>query len=129
MVSHPTFDPNEFAHHIDRADWQRLTSDPSKPLMNKAIQARLAPGSVFKIVTGTAALETGTSSRISPSAAPERSPFYGHTYHDWRSHGIVDFHRAWSFPVTDISTPSGSSWVLTSSTTSRPSLAWCPHRH
>jgi len=28
MVSHPTFDPNEFAHHIDRADWQRLTSDP-----------------------------------------------------------------------------------------------------
>jgi len=60
MVSHPAFDPNDFAKHIDREEWEKLTSDPMKPLMNKAIQAHLAPGSIFKIVTGAAALETGT---------------------------------------------------------------------
>ncbi|MGO8788237.1 MAG: penicillin-binding transpeptidase domain-containing protein, partial [Terriglobia bacterium] len=54
MVSHPSFDPNDFAKRIDRGEWEKLTDDPMKPMMNKAIQAQLAPGSVFKIVTATA---------------------------------------------------------------------------
>jgi penicillin-binding protein 2 len=99
MVSHPSFDPNDFARRMDAATWERLTSDPQKPLMNKAIQAHLAPGSVFKIITGAAALETGT---IKPSYTLQCSGLvniYGHTYHDWvwnkgHGHGSVDFHRA-----------------------------------
>jgi len=99
MVSHPTFDPNDFAHRIDRTEWQQLTEDRMKPLMNKAIQAHLAPGSVFKIITAAAALETGT---IKPDFAvhcPGFITLYGHTYHDWvwdkhKGHGSVDLHRA-----------------------------------
>jgi len=99
MVSHPSFDPNDFARRIDVETWERLTSDPQKPLMNKAIQAHLAPGSVFKIFTGAAALETGT---IKPNYTLNCSGLvniYGHTYHDWvwnkgHGHGSVDFHRA-----------------------------------
>jgi len=99
MVSHPAFDPNDFARRIDRDQWQRLTTDPLKPLMNKAIQAHLAPGSVFKIFTATAALETGT---IKPDYTLHCSGavnIYGHLYHDWvwekhRGHGSVDLHRA-----------------------------------
>ena len=99
MVSHPSFDPNDFARRIDVGTWERLTSDPQKPLMNKAIQAHLAPGSVFKIITGAAALETGT---IKPNYTLNCSGLvniYGHTYHDWvwnkgHGHGSVDFHRA-----------------------------------
>jgi penicillin-binding protein 2 len=99
MVSHPSFDPNDFARRIDVGTWESLTSDPQKPLMNKAIQAHLAPGSVFKIITGAAALETGT---IKPSYTVNCSGLvniYGHTYHDWvwnkgHGHGSVDFHRA-----------------------------------
>src|SRR5579862_4331833 len=64
MVSHPSFDPNDFAKRIDPKEWNELMSDPMKPLMNKAIQAQLAPGSVFKIVMASAALETKT---VSPS--------------------------------------------------------------
>ena len=95
MVSHPAFDPNDFARRMDRDAWNRLVSDPLKPLMNKAIQARLAPGSVFKIVTGTAALETGTIRTNYTVSCPGEVTIYGHTYHDWRkSHGSVDFHRA-----------------------------------
>src|ERR1035437_7611710 len=43
MVSHPSFDPNNFAKRIDPKEWEQLTTDPLKPLMNKAIQAQLAP--------------------------------------------------------------------------------------
>lgn len=99
MVSHPTFDPNVFARHVDKDTWDQLTSDPAKPLMNKAIQAQLAPGSVFKIFTGAAALETGTVKPRYTIYCPGAVTIYGHTYHDWtfdkgKGHGSVDFHNA-----------------------------------
>jgi penicillin-binding protein 2 len=99
MVSHPAFDPNDFAHGINAVSWRDLMGNPEKPLMNKATQAQLAPGSVFKIVTSTAALETGT---IHPNFTVDchgEVTIYGHTYHDWvwnkrKAHGDVDLHRA-----------------------------------
>jgi penicillin-binding protein 2 len=99
MVSHPDFDPNDFARRIDRQEWGRLTQDPDKPLLNKAIQSHLAPGSVFKIVTASAALETGTIRPDYTVHCPGAVTIYGHTFHDWvwekhRSHGSVDLHRA-----------------------------------
>lgn len=99
MVSHPSFDPNDFARRIDYDTWRQLSSDPQKPLMNKAIQAHLAPGSVFKIITGTAALETGTIKTDYTLNCAGLVNIYGHTYHDWvfnkgKGHGSVDFHRA-----------------------------------
>ena len=54
MVSRPTFDPNDFAVRVSRDQWSKLVTDPDKPLMNKAIQAQLAPGSTFKIIMATA---------------------------------------------------------------------------
>ena len=98
MVSHPSFDPNSFAKRIDRDEWQKLTDDPMKPLMNKAIQAQLAPGSVFKIVTATAALETGTVQPDFTLNCSGQVEIYGHVYHDGiekiKRHGSVDLQRA-----------------------------------
>ena len=99
MVSHPAFDPNDFAHRIGQKEWRQLVKDPQNPLMNKAIQAQLAPGSVFKLVTATAALETGTIRPDFTIYCPGYVTFYGHTYHDWswvhhQGHGRVDLHRA-----------------------------------
>ena len=99
MVSHPAFDPNDFAHRIDPKVWKQLTSDPMKPMLNKAIQAQLAPGSVFKIITAAAALETGTISPNHTIDCPGFVTLYGHTYHDYtwykrQGHGVVDLHRA-----------------------------------
>ncbi|MEO9322379.1 penicillin-binding protein 2 [Nocardioides sp. C4-1] len=62
MVSLPTFDPNNLATHDDQLrdeTYQRLDSDPREPLLNRAIQKRLFPGSTFKVVTAAAALESG----------------------------------------------------------------------
>ena len=99
LVSHPSFDPDEFAHRISGAEWQQLMDDPFHPLTNKAIQAHLAPGSVFKIITATAALESGAITPSYSLVCPGFVTLYGHTYHDWtfdkhKGHGAVDLHRA-----------------------------------
>ena len=59
MVSRPHFDPNLFAVRIRPEEWRGLTGDPDKPLLNRAIQAQLSPGSVFKVLVAAAALEEG----------------------------------------------------------------------
>ena len=99
MVSHPSFDPNDFAKRIDPKEWDQLTNDPMKPLMNKSIQAQLAPGSTFKIVMAAAALETGTVKPDFIVHCAGAVTIYGHLYHDWvfekhRSHGATDIHKA-----------------------------------
>ena len=54
MVSIPYYDPNK----LDQ-DWKTLASDPNTPLLNRATQGLYVPGSVFKIVTATAAIDLG----------------------------------------------------------------------
>jgi len=57
MVSKPDFDPNIFIKKPDVKKILRLSNDPNKPFLNRVIQAKYPPGSVFKIVTATAGLE------------------------------------------------------------------------
>ena len=62
MASLPTFDPNKLASHdfaSVKTDYDRLQADPSQPLLNRAIQLSLPPGSTFKLVTASAAIESG----------------------------------------------------------------------
>ena len=62
MVSLPTFDPNQLASHdLSAAEqrYQQLNDNPAEPLLNRAIQTRLPPGSTFKVVTAAAAIEKG----------------------------------------------------------------------
>jgi penicillin-binding protein 2 len=61
LVSRPAFDPNQFAVRISRDEWNKLITDPEDPLMDKAIQAQLAPGSTFKIIMSLAGLEEGVA--------------------------------------------------------------------
>lgn len=62
MVSLPTFDPNRLASHdlteVSEAG-DALDADPAQPLLNRAIQTTLPPGSTFKVVTAAAAIENG----------------------------------------------------------------------
>ncbi|WP_346355914.1 penicillin-binding protein 2 [Azotosporobacter soli] len=59
MVSRPAFNPNLFAKGISEKDWKALNENPFHPMDNKTIAGEYPPGSTFKIVTGTAALELG----------------------------------------------------------------------
>jgi penicillin-binding protein 2 len=60
MVSLPTYNDQLFADGISGSDFQNLLTDPSQPLINKAIGAQYAPGSTYKLVTATAGLSDGS---------------------------------------------------------------------
>src|SRR5437763_2084913 len=98
MVSGPTFDPNDFAVHVSRDQWNKLVTDPDKPLLNKAIQAQLAPGSTFKIIMGTAGLQEGIAQDMHVICNGS-AEFYGRNSKCWvdflhQTHGDVDLATA-----------------------------------
>jgi penicillin-binding protein 2 len=97
MVSRPTFDPNNFSIRISRDEWTKLVNDPDHPLLNKAIQAQLAPGSVFKIIMATAGLQEGIAQNMKVNCNGGAN-FYGRYFKCWvvaehRVHGIVDISK------------------------------------
>ena len=94
MVSRPTFNPNDFAIRIPAKEWQQLNSDPETPLLNRAIQAQLAPGSVFKIVMATAMLESKAIPPTYTVYCPGYATFYGRLFHCDHPHGDVNLHKA-----------------------------------
>ena len=96
LVSRPSFDPNDFAVHINRTDWNQLINDPDRPLMNKAIQAQLAPGSTFKIMMSVAGLQEGIAQDMHINCAGGWGP-YGFFHHCDEHHGAVDIHNAIPF--------------------------------
>lgn len=57
MVSLPSYDNQKFADGISESDFQQLLASPDQPLLNKAMAAQYAPGSTYKLVTGTAGVQ------------------------------------------------------------------------
>lgn len=98
MVSHPAPDPNDFAVRISSPEWKRLNEDDDHPLLNRTIQAQLAPGSIFKIVMATAMLETKAVPENFSVFCPGYGTFYGRMFKDHvygkSEHGMVDLHKA-----------------------------------
>src|SRR5438132_4435393 len=82
MVSRPTFDPNDFSIRISRQEWNKLVNDDSKPLLNKAIQAQLAPGSVFKIIMSVAGLQENIAQDMHVTCNGG-AVFYGRYFKCW----------------------------------------------
>ena len=98
MVSRPTFDPNDFAVRVSRDQWSKLVNDDDHPLLNKAIQAQLAPGSTFKIIMATAGLQEGIAQDMHV-ICNGGATFYGRYFKCWvtaehRSHGMVEISKA-----------------------------------
>jgi peptidoglycan glycosyltransferase len=60
MWSFPSYDPSPLSAHSQadvQAAWNRLQTDPGKPLLPRAYRQRYFPGSTFKVVTAAAALD------------------------------------------------------------------------
>jgi peptidoglycan glycosyltransferase len=74
LVSKPSYDPNELAGHSTREvtkNRNELLADPGRPMENRAIAGRLyPPGSIFKVVTAAAALESGDFTPDSQLTSP-----------------------------------------------------------
>jgi penicillin-binding protein 2 len=96
MTSIPAYDPNEFTTGIDPSLWSMLSNDPDTPLMNRAIQGQYAPGSTFKIVMATAALEEGVISPSTTFYCPGFLRIYNRVFrcNVRGGHGNIDVRRA-----------------------------------
>jgi penicillin-binding protein A len=75
MASTPGFDPNGLS---SRRGYERLAHDAARtPLVNRATQFGYAPGSTFKIVTATAAIDTGAFTAQSMLSGRDNVPISG----------------------------------------------------
>jgi penicillin-binding protein 2 len=93
LVSRPVFDPNQFSVRIGREEWNKLITDPKHPLLDKAIQAQVAPGSTFKIIMSVAGLDQGVAQTLKVDCQGGAT-FYGHFFACDKRHGMVDIHNA-----------------------------------
>src|SRR5579883_2657390 len=75
MVNRPYYDDNKIGDMTPASDnphmtvggeyWQKISTDPCAPLINRAVQGQYAPGSIFKTMTLLAALDSGQFSASS----------------------------------------------------------------
>ncbi len=96
MASSPGFDLGAFAKGISKKEWSKLNDKIKRPLQNKAIQDRYAPGSTFKIVMAAAALQEhivdpSTTFFCRGSLRLGRRIF---RCWDWRGHGQTNLYKA-----------------------------------
>jgi penicillin-binding protein 2 len=96
LVSRPAYDPNRFSSRISKNEWEDLINDSSKPMQNRAIQSRFAPGSVFKVIMTVAGLQEGILNENYVDYCSGTTVIYGHLFHCHKKggHGRVDLHKA-----------------------------------
>jgi penicillin-binding protein 2 len=87
MVSLPGYDDQLFADGISETDFQGLLTNPDQPLLNKAIGAQYAPGSTFKLVTGTAGLQDGVITPTETLLSQPSIQVDGHQFNEWNNIG------------------------------------------
>ncbi len=96
MASSPGFDPNKFLPFISDADWEKLSTDEAKPLLNRVIGEHYAPGSIFKPITIMAALDAGKISEGTTFNCPGYFELGPVKFHCWfhPGHGTLDVQQS-----------------------------------
>lgn len=92
LVSKPDYDPDLFTKPIPPGIWQSLVDDPNKPLYDRMVQSLYPPGSTFKIVLATAAIESGIIQPDWTAFCPGSMLLGRRKYDCWKSegHGELD---------------------------------------
>jgi penicillin-binding protein 2 len=94
MVSHPTYDPNKFVNGIDHKSYNELRDDINRPLLNRSLYGRYAPGSTLKPVFALAGFKNGFGFNKTVACPGWYSlPGKSHRYRCWKKtgHGRVNF--------------------------------------
>ena len=96
LVSTPAFDPNDFVNGISQTDYDLLRNNDRSPLYHKAFDGVYPPGSTFKMVVATAALETNAIDPNERINCNGRYRFGNRTWSCWKreGHGPMNMHDA-----------------------------------
>ena len=96
MHSSPSFDPNLFLYGISKKNWNEITKNPLKPLINKTIRGLYSPGSTIKPIVALSALENDVISPNFKVRCTGKMEMYGQTYHCWKKegHGVLNLRDA-----------------------------------
>ena len=94
MVNIPSYDNNLFAKGISADDYQKLMSDPDKPMFNRSISGEYPPGSTFKPLVAAAALQEGTITPSTTLDCPAAINIGSYSFPDWKTHGLTDVRKA-----------------------------------
>ena len=96
MVSKPSFEPDIFARNILPEEWKSLVENPHHLLQNKGIQGQYPAGSVFKIITAIAGLESGIITPNTQFTCTGAFPYGNRDFRCWKEggHGAISLHRA-----------------------------------
>lgn len=88
FVSNPIYDPNKFVNGIDFSSYNALRDDVNRPLLNRALNGRYAPGSTIKGLVSLAGLESGWSGNAEVTC-PGYYRIKGstHRYRCWKRYG------------------------------------------
>ncbi len=92
MVSLPRYDNNLLSEPVDEEGYLALLNNSAKPLINHAISEIYAPGSTFKLVTGTAALQEGVATPQTTITSYGSISVGEFVYNDWSALGTLDFY-------------------------------------
>ena len=90
MASYPDYNPQSFANGISSEEWKSYSENKSYPLINKTIQSAYEPGSIFKMVTAIAGLESGNISLTEKINDTGQYIKYGEKRNCWY---YTDYHR------------------------------------
>lgn len=94
LISLPGFDNNLFAQGLSVEEYSSLTTDPGKPLFNRAISGEYPPGSTIKPLVAAAALSEGTINEHTTVADQGSINIGSYSFRDWKSHGLTDVKKA-----------------------------------
>ncbi len=96
IVSHPAFNPNDFAKELSIDQWKDLVEGKDKKLNNRATQGVYPPGSVFKVFMAVAGLEESVFTPNTTISCPGFFPFVGRNFrcHKRTGHGPVNLFSA-----------------------------------
>lgn len=90
MASYPDYNPQSFADGISNEEWKSYNENKSYPLLNKCIQSAYEPGSIFKMITAIAGLESGN---ISLTEKINDTGVYKKYGAEWKCWYYTDYHR------------------------------------
>jgi penicillin-binding protein 2 len=102
MASKPDFDPNMFYSKITKKEWDKIQK-LENPFLNRAINS-YTPGSIFKVITSSAGLETGKLTADRQFYSKGYFTLGGYRFNDWNPQGFgwVNIEKALAYSIDTV---------------------------